>query len=805
MRMIFRLLKWINNGLNNYISNRPLFTLICLISGFVLFIFWDFLTFQKLYLFPDIGSDTLNASLPKFYHISQYLREYGVPGWTFNQGMGQNIYPFSMGDPFNFILYLFGAPYLVFVIAYVEILKIFIGGIFFFLYLKLLKMSNISSILGGIFYSFSSFIILGGSWLNCSTEAAHVALLLFALELFYQGKKYFALPIPFFLFGAYYSFNLYIYGIISFLYLITRYYYNNGVQFRGLIRLIGKFIPLYILGVLASAVFLFPNALQYLESPRVGGDSSYFSALATFNNLNILDLNQLLTSIMRLFSNDLLRTGSDFTGWRNYFEAPMFYCGILNLILLPQLIIHSKDRIKKIFLVLFIVFSLMTLFPIFRQAFWLFTGDYFRSFSFIISIFVMIGSAIALTNILNTKINFIVLIITFCLIQLLLSTHNFFPTQEYIDQRLLLIVRALAIIYTLVIIAAKYLPKEVTTSILLVIVGFEIVYFTNITVNQRSAMTASGFFNDKGYYDYTIDAVKYLRSNDKGFFRLEKDYSSSPAMYKSMNDGMVRDYFGTSSYDSFNQKNYIKFLQDFEIIPIGSEIHSRWARGLRSRPILQSVMNVKYILSKDLNPKSRDYGYQEIANIDSLKILKNMFSTPFGSTYYHILEKERFSKLSLIHKDLAIVKACIIEESAASHFDKFTGIGDVELNQEFNVKNFKGYINRLQSDTLVISHFSPNSIIGDISLKTKKILFLSIPFDSGWKVKVNGKSQQLFLVNCGFTGLPLESGNFNIELSYQPNLLKIGFIITILSIIIYIILIKLEKNKKLVKQFSRRM
>jgi len=124
--MIIRSLKWINAGINNYISNRPLYTLIWLISGIVLFVFWDFLTFQKLYLFHDIGSDTLNASLPKFYHISQYLREYGVPGWSFNQGMGQNIYPFSIGDPFNFILYLFGAPYLVFVIAYVEILKIFL-------------------------------------------------------------------------------------------------------------------------------------------------------------------------------------------------------------------------------------------------------------------------------------------------------------------------------------------------------------------------------------------------------------------------------------------------------------------------------------------------------------------------------------------------------------------------------------------------------------------------------------------------------------------------------------------------------
>ena len=795
--MFVRSLKWITAGINNYISTSPLKMLIWLISGIVLFVFWDFLTFQKLYLFLDIGSDTLNASLPKFYHISQYLREYGIPGWSFNQGMGQNIYPFAIGDPFNFILYLFGTPYLVFVIVYVEILKIFIGGIFFFLYLKQLKISNFSSILGGLFYSFSSFNIVGGSWLNCSTEAAHVAFMLFALELFYQNKKYFLLPIPFFLFGAYYSFNLYIYGIISFLYLVLRYYYNNGFQIRGLIRLIGKFIPLYILGVFASAVFLFPNALQYLESPRVGGDSSYFSVLATFSNLKFIDLNQLLTSIMRLFSNDLLGTGSNFTGWRNYFEAPMFYCGILNLVLLPQLIFQSSDRIKKIFILFFIVFSIMTLFPIFRHAFWLFTGDYFRTFSFIISVFVMIGSAIALTNILKTKINFILLIITFCILQLLLSTHHFFPTADFIDQKLLLIVRIMVMIYVLIHIVATYFHKEVTTLIILAVVLFEIVFFTNITVNQRPASMTTDFFSENGYYDYTIDAVEYLTSNDKGFFRIEKDYSSSPAMYKSMNDGMVQNYFGTTSYDSFNQKYYIKFLQDFEIIPIGSEIHSRWARGLRSRPILQSVMNVKYIFSKDVKPKSLGYGYQEIANLDSLKILKNIFFTPFGSTYDRVLDKDRFNKLSFNHKDLAVARACIIEEDIESHFDKYAHIDDVELNQEFIENNYKKYIRRLKSDTLVVTHFSPNSIIGDISLDTNKILFLSIPFDRGWTVKVNGETRQLFLVNCGFTGLPLDSGDYTIELSYQPKLVKIGFIVTILSIIIYIMLIVLEKNKKL--------
>ncbi|MFQ6610031.1 MAG: hypothetical protein ACE5D7_04435, partial [Fidelibacterota bacterium] len=137
-----------------YIENRPLFVLIMaiLIIGFV--VYWDFFTFQKFYLFKDIGSDSLNASYPYFVHLSHYLREWGFPGWSFNVGLGQNILPFSLGDPFNDILFILGADKVVYFVFYIEFIKILLSGILFYLFLSLFSLNPISCIISGLFYAF---------------------------------------------------------------------------------------------------------------------------------------------------------------------------------------------------------------------------------------------------------------------------------------------------------------------------------------------------------------------------------------------------------------------------------------------------------------------------------------------------------------------------------------------------------------------------------------------------------------------------------------------------------------------------
>src|ERR1035437_6799362 len=114
--------------------------------------FKDFLLQQKIYLFKDIGSDSLNASWPWMAHSADYIAQYGVPSWSFNMGMGQNILSFSFYDPFDYILYLFGKDNMPHLIIYKELIKIILAGFLFFKYLKLLKLSNYTATVGSMMF-----------------------------------------------------------------------------------------------------------------------------------------------------------------------------------------------------------------------------------------------------------------------------------------------------------------------------------------------------------------------------------------------------------------------------------------------------------------------------------------------------------------------------------------------------------------------------------------------------------------------------------------------------------------------------
>ena len=47
-------------------------------------------------------------------------------------------------------------------------------------------------------------------------------------------------------------------------------------------------------------------------------------------------------AILRQFSNDMAGTGSHFLGWQNYLEAPSSYCGLICLLLTPQVFVAAS-------------------------------------------------------------------------------------------------------------------------------------------------------------------------------------------------------------------------------------------------------------------------------------------------------------------------------------------------------------------------------------------------------------------------------------------------------------------------------
>src|SRR5438093_8843719 len=110
-------------------------------------IFRRFLVFTAVYLYKDIGSDSVNIMYPGVVHAFRYLAETGAPGWSFNHGLGQNIYPFSWNDPFFWLLAPFGGSSVAYGLAYMEAANIVTAGVLFYFYLRRLSRSPYAAIL----------------------------------------------------------------------------------------------------------------------------------------------------------------------------------------------------------------------------------------------------------------------------------------------------------------------------------------------------------------------------------------------------------------------------------------------------------------------------------------------------------------------------------------------------------------------------------------------------------------------------------------------------------------------------------
>jgi hypothetical protein len=145
-------------NLLEFINSNTQIVLVFLLALISFVVFKDFIFFKKIYLFKDIGSDSLNMYMPWFNSYADYVKTEGTPGWSFQQGMGQNIFPLWLGDFFSNIMMYFNKSHIPYALAYMEIAKIMLSGFVFYRFLKELKLSNYVSLIFALLYAFSGFM-----------------------------------------------------------------------------------------------------------------------------------------------------------------------------------------------------------------------------------------------------------------------------------------------------------------------------------------------------------------------------------------------------------------------------------------------------------------------------------------------------------------------------------------------------------------------------------------------------------------------------------------------------------------------
>ncbi|MCU0325866.1 MAG: YfhO family protein [Spirosomaceae bacterium] len=771
--------------------------LIVLIGVMAFWILKDFLLQKNTFAFLDIGSDTLNAVFPFNKLAADFISEVGFPTWSFRQGMGQDITPLY-NSPLYYLLFLGKSENIPANMVYVELFRIFLNGLVFFWYLKTIKYNNYTSILGSICFTFMGFIALVLGWGPLLADwLLLMVLMLISLEHLLQNKSWYLLPITTFLMAINQPFNLVLVAEFSLIYLLVRLYTSEKLgDWLENGKLAIKLVGFGGLGIGMGALMVYAHITTMLNSPRGSGDVAYTNMLSSQPIFQMAEGNELYTSFLRWFGNDIVGNASNFRLWQNYMEAPAFYVGLGILLLLPQLFVFSNRRQRIAYgsvagLVLFIM-----VFPFFRYAFWLFTGNYYRVMAAFIAIGAILGSLKVIEEIIKGfKVNLIVLGATLAFLLFLLfygfSTQLSTNTElinllDFINKPIRTSVVLFLLIQTFVLaITRANNLRNIALWAFLGISVIELGYFDSMTLNKREILKTSDFNTRTGFNDYTKEAIEYLNKTDKSFYRVEKGYASGMAVHSSLNDAMIQGYNSTSNYYSFNHRSYVAFAKGLDAIQGNDETSTRWVSGVRGRQLLLPLATVKYYLVKGQNPFQPQL-FDSLTTIQDVKVFKTKNHLPMGFTYDKYLIDSTFKRFSMIQKDFSTMQGFIINEKDKAKFKDFVEVKDSV--QTLTIESYNQFVSECKTDTLAISSHSDTHFDGTIDLDKTKLLYLSIPFDAGWKAEVDGKPTEIQKVTFGMSGIILDKGKHTVKLRYEAPYFKTGSMISMISIGIFALL-----------------
>jgi hypothetical protein len=747
-------------------------------------VFSRFIFGHAILLYTDIGRDSLSSYYTDFVHLSNYIRSDGFPSWSFHIGMGQDL-AYATGFLFLEPITWLPATWIAHALVYQHLFKILIAGLLFFRFLQLRRAPLPVALLGSQLIAFSGYMTMGSCWYLPAEELLVFAAILVGTETVLQRGRWLLLVSAVALVGGINPFYLYLCGLFLVGYVPFRLVADNGWQPAPILTRSLLLVPLVLLGAALGAIITLPFLNVVLNSPRGSGATSAASALASVPVFGFESTAHYITALLRCYSNDLAGTGDGFRGWQNYLEAPLTYCGLISLLLFPQSLLAGSRRHRIIALLFLAWLIIPTVFPWFRHLFWLFKGDYYRTYS-LFSIFGIVTlSLIAVRNYL-TRGPFNLLLLG--LWSIVLVGVLYLPLdalQSMIEPRVRLAVTVYLFLYTVILVTGTFVKKQAwATYMLLVVTALELVHFNWITVSQRQFVKKSELIHGMAARPETFEAVADLKGSDPTFFRTTVLRSGGLGTETDPNDAMLLGYYGTSSYGSFNDSNYIRFLVAVESIPSRRETDTRWAVGLAGNFVLSMFAGEKYALVDDPSPFQNASQYEFVRRYGSQHLLHNTSSLPFGLVFTRYLRDDEFLRLPRDGKEQVLLAAAVLDSPSAAVVGGLSPINASELERELAASSFPGMVEQRRSTGLQITSFSQNKIAGDLHLEQNGILVLQTPFSPGWHASQDGQPVSTVRADVGLLGVPVKAGQHKVELRYRNVWLLAGAGVTGVSVLI---------------------
>ncbi|MFF2480863.1 YfhO family protein [Paenibacillus sp. NPDC058071] len=735
--------------------------------------FLPFIVGDKFFVYKSYGADSLWSYWP-LKHISlDWLRSNDKGGWLWELGLGTNIFAIqgTLFDPFNLFLLPFNSRFIPIGFLITAVLKFGIAGFMFYRCMILRGNSNNVSALTALILTFNGYAVLWSCLDANLTVYVFIIGILFGYEYFRKKNKSFFLVLFVALLAANSPYYTWMAGLFFIVYVLIDSFSLSLIT-KSIKHLLKTAIWV-ICGVSLVGILFIPGVYILFDNPRLTG-----GVLPSLIPGSIADYTGF---ILRGINTNILP--AEFVPV-SYFSGPLWTTSIIVLITLPQLFrkrFHSKTMaIIMSICFLSILFTNITI-PLFNG----FSQETYR-WSWFLIIPILMGAAKVWSSWESGQpLSGKLLWVGWSSITILWISGLFYlnlikkvdlraaGNEAVVYSNIFLACLLLAIV--MIIILRERVNKKTFATLITILVAVELAFSTSATLQSRQPMQSSDF--ETTYYDGTQEAVSQIAKleEDRSFYRIDKDYQSV-----FLDDAPIQGFKGVKSYLSSNNPAYFAFSEIMEANP-----HYNFIYGFDGRPNIQSLLGVHYLISRN---QTEVAGYQMIGQEGNLYIYENVHSLPLGFVYSNRLLVDEFMKLDVGNKELAILNAAIVGKGMATNLPAVTGFFDPEIA-----------ISKLNESPLVPNRIDRSHVSGEVNINEQGMLFLSVPYDRGWKAWIDETPTQVKNINMGFIGLEVAPGKHNVELRYVPPGFYVGLWVTsavgLVLLLRYIYLKLISKRK----------
>lgn len=750
--------------------------------------------------------------------------------YSFSSGLGGNFlstYYYYLSSPINFLIKFVPYDSIGTFFGFLSFFKIGLSGLTMYIYLsKTKKNDEFINLLLSLCYSLMSYNIIYYFCIMWLDAVFLTPLILIGIDRIIQkkGKLFYVLMLTLCIISNFYI--AYMVCIFSVIYFIYKFVESYGLNIKKNKKVIFDFLYASITSGLLSAFVIIP-LIYYTTIFYRGG--------ITEN----LDFGFVL-------SNFILSFGFNPPGKSMNYYLPYFRTNYLMFVIILNYLLYSKNgTTKKVVLIIFSFFIASILFDtlnLFWHGFSHPVGLWYR-FAFLINLFIIIiandwirsykkmsNKNIVLTVyiyaivyfisflISHIKINAIVFMINLVILISCFILLNIKANKKLKNISFLTIILCESLISLKLYLLTDYNLKKIEEKMDSVNLCYNLpdsfyriggtIFTENETLECNVGRTGlflttnnkniSLFLKHSGYYSLSA----YLKENSNTDFL----NSTLGIKYWYTNKELNSDYYNQIKQVKIKNKN-VKIYENDKALSLayiidGDNLNIKYNGNPFEFQNGFSSSITRYKIYNKSNFKKIDAYNYEIDFSDKKDKYIYILSDKFSANINRV--KEKNSGLTIDGKDV-----CIGCDSGGGYNkilkikNEYDGVKKLKISKKYSIDkifiyekndNDKKAILKLKKSQSYNVKLKKNKVSFNIDVKdNNQLLMITIPYELGWNLKIDGKVKKADKLYGAFLGTYLDKGTHKLELSYFPPGLKIGIAISA-STFVFNILKKMLKK-----------